>query len=352
MEIKNIVLQNKIPKRAEGLDILKCLCAFMIICIHCPFSGVFGEYFIALTRIAVPIFFIITVFFYISIVNKKRELLQIRKIVGLMIFSNLLYAFWKSLKAFASGIEVIDYWRSVINIENIIKFIFLNESPFNFHLWYLGAVLYVLIIMYFVRWLHIERILFLVTPLLLVMDLVLGKYSLLILGREFPYLIVRNFLFVGIPYFMIGKFLSMHWKEDGKWIKEIIIIGIFIFSITTLLERYLLVKTELNTTRDHYFSTTFLAIAVFLLFLIEFPHNQNNRLEITAAKIGREYSTGIYVIHPIVITILSSIMKKVGFYRLYSLIAPFAVFIVSILIMIAVISTINLLKRLMGKQEL
>lgn len=39
--------------RADNIDILKAICAFLIVCIHAPFPGVIGEYFTALTRIAV-----------------------------------------------------------------------------------------------------------------------------------------------------------------------------------------------------------------------------------------------------------------------------------------------------------
>lgn len=38
-------------KRYEGLDILKTICAFLIICIHAPFPGIIGEYIISLARV-------------------------------------------------------------------------------------------------------------------------------------------------------------------------------------------------------------------------------------------------------------------------------------------------------------
>lgn len=50
-------------KRNNSIDNLKAICTFLIICIHVPFPGEIGAYFITLTRIAVPIFFMITGFF-------------------------------------------------------------------------------------------------------------------------------------------------------------------------------------------------------------------------------------------------------------------------------------------------
>ena len=49
--------------RADNIDILKAICAFLIVCIHVPFPGRVGAYFTALTRIAVPVFFMITGYF-------------------------------------------------------------------------------------------------------------------------------------------------------------------------------------------------------------------------------------------------------------------------------------------------
>ena len=45
-------------KRNNGIDILRLLCAFLVVCIHARFPGVIGEYIKAIARIAVPFFFI------------------------------------------------------------------------------------------------------------------------------------------------------------------------------------------------------------------------------------------------------------------------------------------------------
>ena len=50
--------------RKIGLDVLKCIAAFLVVCIHASFYDKFGDYFTAISRMAVPIFFIITGYFY------------------------------------------------------------------------------------------------------------------------------------------------------------------------------------------------------------------------------------------------------------------------------------------------
>lgn len=58
MENDKLVFRNgnwvEIAQRYHSLDKLKAFCAFFVVCIHTPFLGVFGEYFMVLTRIAVP----------------------------------------------------------------------------------------------------------------------------------------------------------------------------------------------------------------------------------------------------------------------------------------------------------
>lgn len=60
-------------ERQDAFDILKAVCAFLIVCIHIPFPGAAGAYFTALTRIAVPIFFMITGYFYSDVVRRGKE---------------------------------------------------------------------------------------------------------------------------------------------------------------------------------------------------------------------------------------------------------------------------------------
>ena len=185
----------------------------------------------------------------------------------------------------------------------MLKFIAFNESPLKGHLWYLGAILYVLIIMHIFDKLKIEKCLVFAAPFLLMGDLILGKYSVLLLGREFPYILVRNFLFVGIPYFCIGRLIRNGFGQKVK--KKVLAIFLIVFSATSLLERFALVSLNVNSARDHYISTTLLAITVFLFTLQ--CHGSNK----TLALIGRKYSTWLYILHALLIgLILILILKK------------------------------------------
>lgn len=244
---------SKESSRFVGFDILKAICAFLIVCIHEPFPGVAGEYFTSLTRIAVPIFFMITGYYYCDTVKRKRELVQIKKILILIGEANLLYFVWKCFYATATGMRIANYLAETFTVKNLLKFILFNDSPLSGHLWYLGAILYVLIITAVAKKLKITKVLYWLTPVLLIMDLVLGKYSLVLFNCEFPYILVRNFLFVGIPYFCIGQMIRE--GVGQKTNKNTTALLIFIFSLTTCMERFILVSADMNPTRDHYIST-------------------------------------------------------------------------------------------------
>lgn len=243
---------------------------------------------------------------------------QIKKIAILFLEANLMYCLWDLIYGLLSGNN------SILNLKSMVKFVLLNESPFSGHLWYLGAILYTLIIVYLLDKIGCKKIMYWITPVLLIGDLIIGKYSILIFGREFPYIIVRNWLFVGIPYFSIGMMMKENRIRIGKQ-------GILLFTLTTVLERYLLVSNGLNATRDHYISTAFLAIAVF-----SFALDYKGKVNESVAKIGRDYSTWIYIVHPIFITIFTWFMSKIGAQMVWGYIGPIVIFVVSLMFIASV----------------
>ena len=310
--------------RAENIDVLKAICAFLVVCIHVPFPGKIGAYFTTLTRVAVPIFFMITGYFYSDIESKK----QIRKICFLGVQANIIFFIWNITLNLLKRYNLVAYVQSVFTRKNILKFLLLNESPLAGHLWYLGAIFYVLVIVWLVNKLNCRKLLCYMTPVLLIADLLFGKYSLLVFHREFPYILVRNFFCVGIPYFCIGDFVRQK-QSSEKWNKRVFLILIVVFAITSLVERFVLVNAGLNTIRDHYISTTFLAISLFLYAL---KSNWSNK---GLVMIGRTYSTWLYIVHPIFITILSIVASKLGVESIYRYVAPIVVYCSTFLFLVA-----------------
>ena len=242
----------------------------------------------------------ITGFFYHQTVEKGNENKQIIKIIKLCLLANLLFFCYRIFLVIFNNESILLWLKETFSINKILEFIVLNESPVAGHLWYLTAILYVLVIMKFVNKYNKYNIIFIITPLLLTMDLLFGKYSLLIFKRNIPFILVRNFLFVGLPYFTIGIYINnLSKSEKFKKLannKKLLIVLIIFFTITTIIERSILIHFNANAVRDHYISTTFLAIFLFVYFL-GVKNKTNNKIIEKIAELGRKYSTNIYIFH-------------------------------------------------------
>lgn len=192
--------------RNYSIDTLKFVCAALIVFLHS--NTPYNVLIFPIHRCAVPCFFMISGYLLYKDTNMDERLIRgIKKMLWLLFWSTLLFAAIKILFA------IKDNEWDFLSLKALAEFLVLNENPFGFHLWYISAYLYVLVIMVFVSRKNLWRPLFAVIPLLLALDLIFGKYSILIWGREFPYILVRNFLCVGIPYFAIGCLIKRHWAK-------------------------------------------------------------------------------------------------------------------------------------------
>lgn len=105
--------------------------------------------------------------------------------------------------------------------------------------------------------------------------------------------------------------------------------GVILFAVTTYLEKYLLETNGLvgKLQRDHYLSSTFSAICLFLTFLnIDLRDN-------LFSKLGREVSLPVYIFHPIVIILLTKFIVFIGLHENISIqcLVPFGVIILTII---------------------
>ena len=116
-----------------------------------------------------------------------------------------------------------------------------------------------------------------------------------------------------------------------------LVVAVVLFVMTTILERYILVSLNLNSGRDHYISSTFLALLMFVIAMCElgFFGNKGNVAEVLR-NIGRKDSAYVYIVHPIFVTVMSAIMRKMGIYGAYSFVAPILVYLVSITFVLCV----------------
>lgn len=309
--------------RSKNIDILKAVCAFLVVCIHINFPGTFGEYVNILATIAVPIFFMITGYYYNKTVEKGKEMYQIKKIAFLLIFTILIYYSYNILIRIFNGKDVIEYINNIINIKSLIKFILFNDVAGIGHAWYLSSILYTLIIFKFVNYKKHEKVLNCFLIISFVLQVILAKYSKLIFGMEIPYYLRRNFLLIAIPYFYLGIFINNN-KDKIKLSNNKLIILAILFAIMVFIEKHVLDIIEKNTSSSYYIGTLILPVIIFI-YAIRVRECKKGRIFST---IGKKFSTSIYIIHPMVIEVLDNFIAILNIQWL----GPIIVYFVSILV--------------------
>lgn len=323
---------TKPAQRNEGIDILICVAAFFVVCLHEWFLGEFGLYVHSVARFAVPVFLMITGYFYEGVVRRGREAAQIKKMSLLFLGANFLYFITELLTSLAAG-RLGDFFSECFSVKSMTVFLLLNESPFAGHLWYLGATLYALLLISLLRRLtaNWKMILYIISPIFIICSLALTKYSVLLWGRELvpePYYL-RNFLFTGLPYFSIGLFLSEHKSAAEKLgNKQAVCLGfVLLFAATTVFEYFILKRTGLYADGEIYLSTTFFAVALFVMLSSPFWNTKKLSL---VKKIGRDYSAMIYIIHILITKAAKALFIRLHIFPIYNAAAPIIIFALSV----------------------
>lgn len=301
-------------KRNYSIDILKTICCFLIVIIHVSWN--YKEYIMPLTRCAVPCFFMISGFFLYK--NDGIELGKIKQaikhILNITLWASLLFFLW-------SEFNNIVYLDSIFipPIRSIYSWLFCNNYPFSYHLWYLYAYIYVLLLILFIEKYKKWELLFFSIPILLSVSVIF--YFLPFFDIQYPLPVFRNFLFIGLPFFALGALIKKNYNLITKFKSSILIVALIILNISTLFEAAFLAYLGQDSNREIYLSTPFLSVIMFLLFLsIKVP--QPNWF----AKTGKQDSLLIYILHPIFIAVVFRISREIGCDRIFKDISPFAVF--------------------------
>jgi surface polysaccharide O-acyltransferase-like enzyme len=286
--------------RSLSLDILKIILAIMVVAIHSGFLGDISELGRYLTtaglfRIAVPIFFVINGFFFFSLPPEKIVTWFKRVII--------LYLFWT--------LVYIGYWFraetiNLFEIVRVIKTLLVGHE----HLWYLPAMIGAALVLLPLRKLS--------SPALLAIALILyviglsiqysGNYHLAanpsldkVLNSHFVY---RNFLFFAFPFFAIG-YLLRRTEAYKKFSLASVASMALVAAILLLIESYLDFKFMVVTKGFDIF--LFLIVVCPLIFMAAL------KLDIRGeSKTLALYSTGIYFIHPLFISLMKNYVDVGG----------------------------------------
>lgn len=344
--------------RNNSIDILRLAAAFAVVCLHLfSGSGVWGaEEIVAVARFAVPLFFLISGYFAEGF-SFRKKLWQTGKVFALAVLSNLLYVVlnlpqpitWLLIRMRMSLLFGPSEWPDIL---------LYNISPASEHLWFLGALLNCLLL----------DLLFsgAVARLRGRRAITVGLACVLLAGGLIVYHICgsnpntgfqlyqyRNFLFLGLPFFLFGKLAWQMGLPRWRLPIPVYLALIPLFCVASIVEYRLYGVWEL------YISSALLAVAL-LYMALDHPLSSPKSLGGLPAWLGRNTSLAIYIFH---IYILDQV-RGLYFAQLpwqyelsvYHLI-PLAVFLVSMLVGAALALGKAAIKRLaaavfnIGKRE-
>lgn len=292
---------NKVclKNRRLGIDILRIICAFLIICIH---TNNYPGFLIPIMRMAVPVFFMITGYFVINDFSQ-----QIKKVFILLCEANLLYFAWilfKYFMGFSSGISLSEIFK----VENIVYILAFNMNPITSHLWYLGAIIYVYLFVYLIKK-HLKgKWLYCIALFLYIIGLSLEYVFPLIFSVSVPLCVYRNFLFMGIPFFLLGAYFRDY---PVKCNSLFLLLSCIASCALNYCEAFFWKSNYRSSIfiPEFYICTPILASSVFLLFL-KIENKKDSKELIWLAGFGKYLTTWIYIIHPIVIELIDIIIKQ------------------------------------------
>ena len=311
----------------QNLDILKYISAILIMILHLrPFINFSDQLDLAfnniITRICVPIFFIITGYFVAKKESKRENYINdyIKKTIPLYLVWSLLYLpviigtiiqYLQTINEYISKINIALPLLIVISILllPIIILIALCYTGIYYHLWYFPAIIFSLLVLK--KWKNKFNIkyLLIISFILLLFGATETYYGILPLSIKellsYYYNIfftTRNFLFFGLFYVVLGYFIGTKEKAYSKYCFAKLIISFFLLTFEAILLHDI----------DRLNSNILLSCVplTYYLFISTIYITNNMKLKFQFGNYSKYY----YLIHPMIIFIISLLFKNISNY--------------------------------------
>lgn len=289
-------------KRNITLDFVKFLAAYMVVFIHYRFSGNFGAAIEAIGRFAVPLFFISSGYFAYNN-NPKKLSKKALRLVWMFVFASVLYNLSNVFLAFVQGgmSSVAQYFEQFLELEVIFEFLFFNQTVSSLHLWFLPALIYTYAVHILAVKLKVkDTILIIYSLIALLVHLVLGE-GLSAFNIEVSGYLVRNFLLMGYPFFVIGLIFRKNQHRITAIGTKTLIVLIVLGIVESVASRLLFRSNEL------YIGTVFVVLAVMILTL-KHPDLKANKFVMMLIAC----TTNIYLFHIMVGRVLKAGLLVAG----------------------------------------
>lgn len=332
--ITTIFIQKDIDKNYkenninyQNLDILKYISSILIMILHLrPFINFSDQLDLAfnniITRICVPIFFIITGYFVAKKEKRNENYIDnyVKKTIPLYLIWSLLYV-PVIIGTIIQYLPIINEYLSKINIAipllivlsiiaiPIAILIALCYTGIYYHLWYFPAIIFSLLLLK--RWKKKFNIkyLLIISFVLLLFGATETYYGILPLSIKellsYYYNIfftTRNFLFFGLFYVVLGYFIGSKEKVYSKYCFAKLIVSFFLLIFEAILLHDI----------DRLNSNILLSCVPLTYYLFISSIYITNKMKIKF-QFGN-YSKYYYFIHPMIIFLVSLLFKNISEY--------------------------------------
>lgn len=304
-------------KNYDVIDIIKFLCAILVVAIHThPFREFsrYLEFGVAnvLARIAVPFFFATAGYFFtIKILNsdEKRKVLinYLKKLITLYLGWSAIY-FYFDIQAISKHSNSL-YLITMQYIKNLLLF------GSHFHLWYVVASILAIILLYIALVNNKAKSFFVISLLLYIVGLLgdsyfgLVKYNSFLLNIFKSYFKLlgntRNGIFFAFPYVMLGAIIYLRPnKNKNNHIYAIISFMLLVAESFTL--KYYKIPKDYNL---------YIMLMPFTYFFLNYLFSLDIKFNNILTTTARSYSMGIYFIHGLFLIMYDKVYIPMGLYN-------------------------------------
>lgn len=299
----------------QNLDILKYICSILIIILHLkPFLNYSSELHFAfnnvISRTCVPIFFICTGYFVSKKERDNPDYIRnyLKRILHTYLIWNIIYIPIIFLQY--PNLEIINKYISNIKIPiyfliPIMLIVIIFYSGTYYHLWYFPAlILSLLVLSKWKKKFNIKYLLILSFFLLLFGSTETYNGVLLPIIKQFVsyyysiFFTTRNFLFFGLFYVTLGYFIGQKKEIYSKHCFWKLLVSIFLLVFETFLLH--------NTKRLNSNILLSCIPLTYYLFICSIYISNNLKYKFQFGKVSKYY----YLIHPMIIFIISIFFKE------------------------------------------
>lgn len=294
---------------------VRFIACLFVITIHARIPGIVGTFIFSVSRFAVPFFFAVSGRFLlydhgngnVTDVSKirstvRKALVRLLKITAIVYMVHLVFSFCFHM---AKGYSVSEYLGSKFNLFEVCTFLLFNSGRIVYdgsyvfdHMWFLFALIYVYGLIYIFapvlrKW--YKALILILLSLLFFGELLQTYYPVKLFGIGIStWYVMRNWLFVGMPFVLIGILFNDHVYRCENIVKYKIpsIVMIVFGIILSFLESRLISEKEV------YLGSIIIVLGI--LILSECISYNGDILYC----LGKRASSNIYYYHVLVIAIL------------------------------------------------